>query len=168
MLVEYLMSYGVAKIILNGGCGVLVDIPEGELIIPISALRDEGVSYHYLPPSREIEIDRDVVSLIKETLSKKAVSFIESKVWSTDGFFRESRDMINYRREEGCTTVEMECAAMAAVAKFRRGKFGAILYAGDTLADFDHYDEREWVNNEIARKASFSLSLEASVKLVTL
>jgi hypothetical protein len=62
----------------------------------------------------------------------------------------------------------MECAAMAAAAKFRGGKFGAILYAGDTLADFDHYDEREWVNNEMARKVSFSLSLEIAVKLVSL
>jgi uridine phosphorylase len=165
MLTEYLISYGVKKFILSGGCGVLVDIALGETIIPVSALRDEGASYHYLPPSRDVAIDRDVVTIIRDTLLEKNVHFTEAKTWTTDGFFRETRNMINYRRNEGCSVVEMECATIAAVTQFRGCKFGAMLYAGDTLEDFDHYDEREWTADEISRKKLFELSLEVAVKL---
>ena len=55
-VLEYLIAGGVTKIISVGSCGVLEDIPENRFLIPVSALRDEGTSYHYLPPSREGEI----------------------------------------------------------------------------------------------------------------
>ena len=49
-VLEYLIAGGVTKIISVGSCGVLEDIPENRFLIPVSALRDEGTSYHYLPP----------------------------------------------------------------------------------------------------------------------
>ena len=48
--------------------------------------------------------------------------------WSTDGFYRETPDKISYRIEEGCGVVEMECAALAAVAQFRGAILGAYFY----------------------------------------
>ncbi len=47
-VLEYLIAGGVTKIISVGSCGVLEDIPENRFLIPVSALRDEGTSYHYL------------------------------------------------------------------------------------------------------------------------
>jgi len=165
MMTDYLISYGVKKIILSGGCGVLKDIPAGRVIIPTVALRDEGASYHYLPPARDVELDSDIVTVIKNTLNEQNVPYITCKTWTTDGFFRETQDMINYRKEEGCEIVEMECATIASVAKRRHSKFGALLYSGDILADFNKYDDRTWKRNYSARSKLFFLSLEIATKL---
>ncbi|BCJ99581.1 phosphorylase family protein [Anaerocolumna chitinilytica] len=72
MMIDFLIGYGIKKIIACGGCGVLVDIPAGDVIIPVRALRDEGASYHYLPPSRNIDINKEMISIIKKTLEDKS------------------------------------------------------------------------------------------------
>lgn len=151
MMMDYLISYGVKKIIACGACGVLVDIPTGDVIIPVKALRDEGASYHYLPPSRDIDLNVEMISMIKKTLNDNNVPYLECKTWTTDALFRETPDMIKYRREEGCQVVEMECATMAAVAQFRGIKFAQLLYSGDILYDLSNYNDRNWFSNLTAR-----------------
>ncbi len=47
-------------------------------------------------------------------------------------------------RQLGASTVEMECSALAACAKFRKVDFAQILFTADTLADMENYDERDW------------------------
>ena len=64
--------------------------------------------------------------------------------WSTDGFFRETKDMVKYRLEEGCSVVEMECAALAACARKRGAKFGQFLFTADSLANVHAYDARDF------------------------
>jgi hypothetical protein len=101
------------------------------------------------------------VEAIKQTLEKFNAGYIECKTWTTDGFFRDTPEMINYRKDEGCSVVEMERAAMAAVSEFRSILFGQLLYSGDILADFNNYDERNWFNKFPARKKLFTLAVEA-------
>ena len=165
MMADLLIGYGVNAIIACGGCGVLTEIPAGDVIIPISALRDEGASYHYLPPSREIVLDVNVIETIKKTLNELHVPYLEAKTWTTDAFYRETPDMITYRKSEGCTVVEMECATLASVARFREVRFGQLLYSGDILTDFNNYNDREWSNNLSAREKLFYLSLETLIRL---
>lgn len=163
MMTDFLIGYGVKKIIACGGCGVLADIPAGDVILPVTALRDEGASYHYLPPSRDIDLNTEMISVIKKTLDDNNVPYLECKTWTTDAFFRETPDMITYRREEGCQVVEMECAAIAAVAQFRGIKFGQLLYSGDILFDLSDYNDRNWFSNLTAREKLFYLTLEAAI-----
>jgi len=165
MMTDLLISYGAKNLLACGGCGVLADIPVGDVIVPISALRDEGTSYHYLPPSREISVDESVVEVIKSTLNELHIPYIEAKTWSTDAFYRETPDMIMYRKEEGCMVVEMECATLAAIAKFRGVRFGQLLFSGDILIDFKKYDERGWNKNSSAMEKLFYLSLESLIRL---
>ncbi len=42
MMTEMLYGSGVEVIVCCGGCGVLDDIPEGAVILPVRPLRDEG------------------------------------------------------------------------------------------------------------------------------
>lgn len=161
MMTDFLIGYGVKYIIACGGCGVLKNIPAGDVIIPTSALRDEGASYKYIPPSREIKLNDEAIKVIEKTLRNHGIQFIECKTWTTDGFYRETPDMILYRKEEGCCVVEMECSTMAAIAQFRNVKFGQLLYSGDILDDFDNYNERDWSKNLTAREKLFLLSLES-------
>ena len=158
-MADFLFGYGVKTLIACGGCGVLEDVPAGDVIVPTSALRDEGASYHYLPPSREIELDEKPVEAIRRTLEKHNTPYVLAKTWTTDAFYRETPDMVAYRRAEGCAVVEMECAALTAVARFRGASFGQLLYSGDYVAD--DYDERGWSGNTTARGRLFTLALEA-------
>lgn len=132
------------------------------MIIPVRALRDEGASYKYLPPARFIELQPGPIESFRKVLERHDIPYIECATWSTDGFYRETREMVAYRREEGCKVVEMECAAMAAIAEFRGKTFGQLLYSGDILiGGAEDYDDRDWNNNVSARERLFALALEA-------
>jgi uridine phosphorylase len=105
------------------------------------------------------------VEIIRQTLNEFDTHYIEAKTWTTDAFYRETPDMITYRKEEGCSVVEMECATLAAVAQFRGIRFGQLLYSGDILTDFENYDERGWDENLTAREKLFYLSLETLIRM---
>jgi uridine phosphorylase len=70
MMTDFLTGGGVKNLIVCGACGVLADIPSGDIILPTSALRDEGASYHYLSPKREILLNEIPIKAIKTTLKK--------------------------------------------------------------------------------------------------
>lgn len=141
---DWLIGYGVKQIISTGTCGVLVDMPENVFLIPTRALRDEGASYHYVAPSRYIEVDRRALTAIETVLRQASIPYQEVMTWSTDGFYRETSDKVAYRIEEGCRVVEMECASLAAVAQLRDAVWGLLLFTADSLADLENYDQRDW------------------------
>ena len=141
---DWLIGYGVKKIISAGSCGVLVDMEENAFLIPTKALRDEGASYHYAAPSRYIEVDNRAQTAIETVLKEKAIPYQEVMTWSTDGFYRETPDKVAYRIEEGCSVVEMDCASLAAVAQLRGVIWGLLLFTADSLADRDDYNQRNW------------------------
>lgn len=153
-ILDWLIGYGAKKIISAGSCGALEDIPENVFIVPKKALRDEGTSYHYAPPSRYIETDETARAAIKKALVKHGLGYREVTTWSTDGFYRETAEMVAYRKDEGCSVVEMECSALASCAKFRDAVWGEILFTADSLADIKRYEERSW------GKSSFEYALE--------
>ena len=149
-VMEQLIKGGAKKIIAVGCCGSLVEDTEGDYFIPTSALRQEGTSYHYLPPSREVKLDEKAVEAIERVMIKNSIPYRKCKTWTTDGFYRETKGMILYRKEEGCSVVEMECASMAACAKMRNVVFGQLLFTADSLADIDSHDGRNWGNEHFA------------------
>ena len=87
---DWLIGYGVKKIISAGSCGVLVDMEENAFLIPTKALRDEGASYHYVAPSRYIEVDGRALNAIETVLKQASIPYQEVMTWSTDGFYRET------------------------------------------------------------------------------
>lgn len=149
---DCLIACGCKKILAAGSCGVLTALAENEFLVPTRALRDEGTSYHYLPASRFVELDPAAVAAIEKTLCARNIPFQECTTWTTDGFFRETRDMVAYRKAEGCAVVEMECAALAACARKRGAQFGQLLYTADSLANVQEHDERDWGKGSL-RKA---------------
>ena len=67
-ILDWLIGYGVREIISAGSCGSLEHFEEGTFLIPGKALRDEGTSYHYAPPSRFIEISERARKAIEKTV----------------------------------------------------------------------------------------------------
>lgn len=143
-LMDWLIGYGAKKIISTGCCGALRQMPENMFLIPTRALRDEGTSYHYLPPSRYVDLSPIAAEAIKKALTDQEIEYREVTTWTTDGFYRETPEKVSYRRNEGCDVVEMECAALAACAKFRGALWGCMLFTGDTLANIHAHDPRNW------------------------
>ena len=146
-IMEQLIAGGVEEIIAAGCCGALVEDTEGSFFVPVAALRQEGTSYHYLPPSREIELDAVPINAICKVLENAGLNYKTCKTWTTDGFYRETKEMVTYRKSEGYSVVEMECASMAACAKMRGILFGQVLFTADSLADVDAHDIRNWGND---------------------
>ena len=133
-------------------------------MIPSSAVRDEGTSYHYCAPCRELEVDAEVVRRLESVLQKHHIDYEIGKTWTTDAFFRETRAKVNRRKSEGCIAVEMECSAFLAVAQFRDVVFGQYLAAGDDVSA-DEWDPR-YVNDRLSiQEKIFWLSVEACLSL---
>lgn len=162
-LMDFLLGHGVMQVIAAGSCGALAPLPENAFLIPVKALRDEGTSYHYLPPSRYVETSPRLRQVIMQTLTELGLSWKECTTWTTDGFYRETADMVAYRREEGCLVVEMECASLAACAAFRGAEFAQLLYTADSLADAGKYDERDWGAKSVL--PALHLCLDMAAKL---
>jgi nucleoside phosphorylase len=114
-------------------------------------------------PAREIEIDPAVLGILEETLNLRSIPYVISKTWTTDAFYRETEKRRDRRKAEGCLTVEMECAALAAVAKYAGVRFGQYLYCGDDISGCD-WDDRDWSRHSI-RENLFWLSVEACILL---
>jgi uridine phosphorylase len=164
-LLEEVIAYGCRKFIVCGGCGVLAkDLAVGHLTVIRAAVRDEGVSYHYLPASREVEAHPQAVSALEATLSDKGLPYQLGKTWTTDAPYRETPDKIALRRAEGCSVVEMEAAALMAVAQFRGAVLGQVVYAGDDLSG-DEWDQRGWQSRREVRENLFWLAAEACLRL---
>jgi uridine phosphorylase len=148
-----------------GSAGVPDSAKEhGRVIIPASAVRDEGTSYHYQPPSREISMDEDIVRKLEAVAEKHRVNYETGKTWTTDAFFRETRGKIARRKDEGCIAVDMECSAFIAAAKFRGVMFGQYLQAGDDISG-DEWDPRHSGDRMTVQEKVFRLSVEACLSL---
>ena len=158
---DWLIGYGVENIISTGTCGVLTNIEENAFLVPVRALRDEGASYHYAPPSRYMDVNVEAISAIEQVLEQLGIPYEEVMTWSTDGFYRETAEKVAYRKEEGCAVVEMECAALAAVAQLRGVVWGQLLFTADSLADLENYDSRDWGSE------AFDKALELCLEIVS-
>ena len=158
---DWLIGYGVEQIISTGTCGVLANIEENAFLVPVRALRDEGTSYHYASPSRYMDVHIEAISAIEQVLEQLGIPYEEVMTWSTDGFYRETAEKVAYRKEEGCAVVEMECAALAAVAQLRGVVWGELLFTADSLADLDNYDSRDW------GAEAFGKALELCLEIVS-
>lgn len=163
-LLEEVIAFGCRKFIVCGGCGVLdKDLAVGHLLLVESAIRDEGTSYHYLPPEREVLADPHPLAALQAVIEGKGLPFRRAKTWTIDAPYRETRARAQARRAEGCLCVEMEAAALLAVAQFRQVLLGQVLYAGDDLSG-DEWDNRGWQSRRDIRYNLFWLAVEACLR----
>jgi uridine phosphorylase len=164
-LLDEIIPLGCRKFIACGGAGVLDrEIAVGHIVVPTHAVRDEGTSYHYLPPAREVAASPEGVAAIERTLQAHSVPYVLGKTWTTDAIFRETPAKVQLRRSEGCLTVEMEAAAFFAVAQFRGVIFAQMLYGGDDVSGAA-WDDRGWNKRQSVRERLFWLAAEACLQL---
>lgn len=120
----------VAEELFVSGCQLLLSITSSGQISPKQqppfvvlierALRDEGTSYHYLPPSDYANIDETLLAHIEPAFSELPIPVYRGTTWTTDAPFRETDSAIRWAQAAGITAVEMEAAALYAFAQARR------------------------------------------------
>ncbi len=162
---EIMIALGCGSFVACGSAGVLhSELGRGTVIVVASAVRDEGTSYHYLPAEREISISTGTVEALEGVMKRRGVDFRTGKTWTTDAIYRETRDRIRRRREEGCLTVEMEASALIAVAQYRGVRFGQLLAAGDDVSG-DVWDPRREGRKLSVHERLFRLAAEGCLGL---
>lgn len=135
---EELAARGFKNFIILGSCGVLDrSIEADKIILPSSALRDEGTSYHYAPASDEIAYDETLLLTMEEALNKSGIEHIRTKSWTTDAFYRETPDKVKRRLAAGAQVVDMEASAIMAWSQFRKSKVYQFFYTADYV---DHHN----------------------------
>lgn len=141
---DLLRALGTRRVMFCGGGGVLDrSIEVGTVMVVEGAIRDEGFSYHYLPPSRIVYADKETNAKITRYLDAHGVPYFQGFTWTTDAIFRETPDRVARRREEGAKIVEMEQAGCLAVAQFRKMTYGALIYGGDDVSG-EEWSDRGW------------------------
>lgn len=160
-LLDWLINYGVKQILAVGNAGALNDLPENTMLVPTKAIRGEGTSFYYLKPSQFVELEPAYLSQVERAISELGYKYNEIITWTTDGFFRETPKKVAQFRQLGADTVEMECAALAACAQFRKVDFAQILFTGDSLAKMENYERRGW-----GRK-SYGIGLEVGSQVLS-
>ena len=148
--IEELSANGVDTFIIFENCGVLdKKIEDCSIIIPNKAFRDEGTSYHYVPDSESIEMNKEYKNIFKHVLDENGYKYEEGATWTTDGFYRETKDKIEMFKQKGAVCVEMEGASIAAVCEYKKLKYFTFYYAGDNL------DAVEWEERSLGQLTSF-------------
>lgn len=119
----------VAEQLFASGCRFLLSVTSAGQILPVRtppyfvvidrALRDEGTSYHYLPPSEYSEAATRLVRLAQDALEAAGLSALAGATWTTDAPFRETQEAIDAAATAGILAVEMEAAALYAFATAR-------------------------------------------------
>ena len=154
--------FPLKHLILYGSCGTLIDLPEGTLIIPALAYRDEGTSYHYAPASDWIPIPN--AGKLEALFQTTGIETVTGNTWTTDGFYRETETKKAYFVKQGCVCVEMECASIQAVCDYRGIEFYPFFYGADSLHG------ASWARRILGDKSMSTtrVCFEAAVKIADL
>jgi uridine phosphorylase len=165
-LLEEIIVKGGKKILLFGSSGSLgKNITDGHIIVPTFAYRDEGTSYHYVSAEIGDYIEINTANRLLKIFSDIGIPAIGGKTWTTDAIYRETYRNKELRKNDGCITVEMECASVMAMAKFRNIDIYQFLYTADNL------DCKEWEPRLLGnmpqdiREKYAQIALEVSIRL---
>ncbi|MCX5805060.1 MAG: nucleoside phosphorylase [Proteobacteria bacterium] len=137
-LVEELSSFGVSEFIIWGYCGGIgKSVNLGDIIIAEGALREDGVSYHYIEGTDGENTDSFIYTDWLDEWEGQAGDrgFHKGLIWSCDAIYRETEDKVIKYRNMGISAVEMEVASFYAVCRYREVKGIAFLVVSDLLND---------------------------------
>jgi uridine phosphorylase len=136
LVLEQLVALGVRRVITVGTAASLRAEPAaGEIVVCDNALRDEGLSYHYLAPGPEVRPSEELSERLAEALRGLGVTVRRGTGWTTDAPYRETAAEVTRYGEAGVLTADMEAAGLFAVAEYRGIDAAAVFAVADSLVD---------------------------------
>jgi uridine phosphorylase len=134
MGLEKLIALGATRVWILGWCGSLQPfLRVGDLVIPTSAIAEEGTSPHYPVLPGALHTDPGLNLTLQEILRNRGEHPVMGRVWTTDAPYRETRAKVKSYQDEGVLVVEMEMSALITVAAFRGVKLTGLLVVSDEL-----------------------------------
>jgi uridine phosphorylase len=133
---EELAALGTSSFVSIGTAGSLQrDLRPGDLVLCEAAIRDEGVSHHYLPPAKLVTADASMTGALRAAMTRRGLAFRAGTSWTIDTPYRETVAEARHYQAEGVLCVEMEAAALFAVAEVRGLRVASAFTISDSLAD---------------------------------
>ena len=134
-LTEEMIAWGVKRfVILSWGGALQTSLDTADIVLTDKAIRDEGVSQHYLPTEKFAHANEALNGKTKKYLPE---GFVSGATWTTDAPYRETREEIQQYQAEGVQVVEMEIASLFAVAQVRGVEAAAMVVVADKLANLE-------------------------------
>jgi uridine phosphorylase len=162
-LAEEFVAMGARRLVLITWGGMLQPGMEaGDILVAERAIRDEGASYHYLPPGKYAQADGPLVNRLVEAIGRRGGTCTRGTTWTTDAPYRETVEEIRQYQSEGVETVEMESAGLFTVGEVRGVATAAIVVGMDSLAELRWRAPKGL--NEILR--SFELVYTAAIDVL--
>mgnify|MGYP000502708826 CR=1 FL=1 len=159
-LAEELYAFGGRVFLAFGYCGALSpELRGGDLFLPQMALREEGTSYHYLPPEERAEGSEELIDFLYDFFQKKGFSVKKGTIWTTDAIYRETKKKIEKYSSEGCMAVDMETSAMFCWGKVKKVQVASLLMVSDGFVD------GKWL--PFFKNSSFILKRKETLKALT-
>ena len=135
VLVEMFAIWGVSRFVWLGIAGGLQpELQTGDLVLGETAVRDEGTSHHYLPSEPTVAASTPLTESVAQAISQAKLPYQKGATWTTDAPYRETAAAVAYYQQQGVQTVEMEIAALFAVARYCQREAAALLAVSDSLA----------------------------------
>lgn len=161
----------LAEQMFASGCRLLISVTSSGQIAPVGeppyfilidkALRDEGTSYHYLPPSRFAEADPEVLARLRPLVGTAPVTVHRGATWTTDAPYRETEDAIAAHRGAGILAVEMEAAALYAFSRARGCPVACFAHVTNTMAQSEGDFEKGEADGALDALALVALAARA-------
>lgn len=131
---EQLAIGGARSLVAVGAAGSLQEYaPLGAAVLPTSAIREEGTSYHYRPPGVEAVPDAALVTSLRDTCVRRGVIAHEGPAWTTDAPFREMTSKVRRMAAAGVVAVDMEASALYVVGAMRGLRVASLFIVSDEL-----------------------------------
>lgn len=135
-ILEEMVALGIKRFMSIGTAGALAKgLEVGDLVVCDRAIRDEGVSHHYLPPAKYAFADPELTDRLEHALGEAGLKTHRGTTWTIDAPYRETVEEARHYQKEGVLIVEMEAAALFAVAELRKVPLAAAFTVSDSLAD---------------------------------
>ncbi len=144
---EELITWGVEQFISIGIAGTLqAKAVIGDIVLCEKAIRDEETSPHYLPLAKYIHAPRRMTNKLLQELKKAEHPYHIGSTWTTERFYQQTQEEVQRYQKEGIITVEMQAAALFAVAHFYQVDLGALFTISDSPSDLvwqPHLEEKK-------------------------
>ncbi|WP_224269909.1 nucleoside phosphorylase [Haloprofundus salinisoli] len=141
---ENVVAAGASTVVMLGGCaGLQMDIAPDTAILPTESIRDEGVSYHYLPADEAVTATATLVDELDESFEDAGFETARGTTWTTSAMYRETIPEVERYRDDGVVSLCMESAAMWAVCRYRGVDTATVHAIGDYLTPDEWVPETE-------------------------
>jgi uridine phosphorylase len=133
--IEEMAVAGVEKLVAIDVAGSLSpDLRSGDVLLVERALAGDGTSPHYTSEA-VVNSGESLTDSLGDLLTQNGIAYSRGCVWSTDAVYREAPSSVQAARDQGAVAVDMETAAVLAVASAMDIEASVLLVIADELSE---------------------------------